>query len=360
MNKKILALLAAGTLAMSLAGCGEDPNAPRYGFVTDEKGITDKENAKIWDLINAQAEPAEYKTISCTPEEDTAEGYDKAFSEAVKAGAKLIFSSGEEMGPYVYAAAKSYEKVSFVLIGGDVLPGAEVTEEATIPGNALSMDVAVEQGGFVEGYAAVKNGYRSIAVMAGEKTAENERRVAGFLQGAETAAAELELGENSINVSYEYAGSDDLTPLRMSEALDLYDAGIETIFVTSEGIGTAVARAAELKGKTFFVAGGNLVETEPTCLMGMTSQIEKACITAIRRFESETGFTGGTVVDCGFKEDCLVKAADFARFASFTEADCSAVIDKIANGTYIVTQKRTEKAGSPLVLTEVSPKGGGK
>ena len=360
MNKKILAFVLACAAVMSLAGCGKDPNAPRYAFVTDMKGTDSGINAKIWGLINAQAEPAEYNTIACTPEEETAEGYDKAFSEAVKAGAKLIFASGKEMGPNVYSAAKSYEKVSFVLIGGDALPGEDVTEEAALPGNALSMEPAVEQGGFVEGYAAVRNGYRNIAVMAGRKSEENERRVAGFLQGAETAAGEMELGAGSIAVTCEYAGSDELTPLRMSEALDFYDAGVETIFVTSEGIGTAVARAAELKGKTFFAAGGNLVEKEPTCLMGMTSQIEKACITAIRRFESESGFAGGAVVDCGFREDCLVRAADFSRFASFTEEDCAAVIDKIVNGTYIVTPKRTEKAGSLLVLTESAPKGGGQ
>ncbi len=358
MNKKILALIAAGIAAVSLIGCGEDPNAPRYAFVTNSKGTVDAANAKLWDLINAQAAPAEYKTIATTPEEETEEGYEKAFSEAAKAGAKLVFSQGREMGPYVYAAAKAHEKVSFVLIGGDVLPGTDVTEETAIPGNALSMDVAYEQGGFVEGYAAVRNGYRSIAVMAGEKSEENERRVAGFLQGAETAAAELELPEGSVAITMEYAGTDALTPLRMSEAMDLYDAGIETIFTTSEGIGTAVARAAELKGKTFFVTGANLVEAEPTCLMGMTTQLDKACITAIRSFESEAGFTGGSVMDCGFKEDCIVRSADFARFASFTEADCTELIGKIINGSYVVTQKYNAGTGSPLSVTEFSPKGG--
>ena len=337
MNKKILALIAAGIAAVSLIGCGEDPNAPRYAFVTNSKGTVDAANAKLWDLINAQAAPAEYKTIATTPEEETEEGYEKAFSEAAKAGAKLVFAQGREMGP---------------------LPGTDVTEETAIPGNALSMDVAYEQGGFVEGYAAVRNGYRSIAVMAGEKSEENERRVAGFLQGAETAAAELELPEGSVAITMEYAGTDALTPLRMSEAMDLYDAGIETIFTTSEGIGTAVARAAELKGKTFFVTGANLVEAEPTCLMGMTTQLDKACITAIRSFESEAGFTGGSVMDCGFKEDCIVRSADFARFASFTEADCTELIGKIINGSYVVTQKYTAGTGSPLSVTEFSPKGG--
>ena len=38
MNKKILALIAAGIAAVSLIGCGEDPNAPRYAFVTNSKG----------------------------------------------------------------------------------------------------------------------------------------------------------------------------------------------------------------------------------------------------------------------------------------------------------------------------------
>ena len=315
MNKKILALIAAGIAAVSLIGCGEDPNAPRYAFVTNSKGTVDAANAKLWDLINAQAAPAEYKTIATTPEEETEEGYEKAFSEAAKAGAKLVFSQGREMGPYVYAAAKAHEKVSFVLIGGDVLPGTDVTEETAIPGNALSMDVAYEQGGFVEGYAAVRNGYRSIEEKKKKKSEENE-------------------------------------------AMDLYDAGIETIFTTSEGIGTAVARAAELKGKTFFVTGANLVEAEPTCLMGMTTQLDKACITAIRSFESEAGFTGGSVMDCGFKEDCIVRSADFARFASFTEADCTELIGKIINGSYVVTQKYTAGTGSPLSVTEFSPKGG--
>ncbi len=357
MNKKILALLTAGVLAAALGGCGEDPNAPRYAFVTNSDGTGSGLNKKVWDVINAQAKPAEYNTIECAAESNTAEGYDAAFSEAVKAGAKLIFSSGEQAGPYVYTAAKTYDKVKFVLLDGEVLPAGGVTEETAIPENALSMDIAEEQGGFVEGFAAVMNGYRSIAVIAGQQNEENERRVAGFLQGAETAAGELELGEGSVAVTLEYAGTDELTPLRMSEALDLYDAGVETIFVTSEGIGTAVARAAEVKGKTFFIAGGDLVEAEPTCMMGVTSQLEKACIEAIRIFESETGFSGGIIMDCGFGEDCLVESADYTRFASFAEGDCLAVIGKISNGTYKVSSKWNRKTGSALAITETEPKG---
>ncbi len=358
MNKKIMALLAAAVLAASLGGCGEDPNAPRYAFVTDMSGIENEWNKTVWDVINAQAEPAEYKTISCTAESDTAEGYDAAFSEAVKAGAKLIFASGRAAGPYVYSAANTYSKVSFVLLDGEVLPAGEVTEETAIPENAVSMKTAWEQAGFAEGFAAVMNGYRNLAVIAGQHTEENERLVAGFMQGLETAASELGLGENAITVTLEYAGTDELTPLRMSEALDLYDAGVESIFVTSEGIGTAVARAAEVKGRTFFAGGCDLVEAEPTCLMGVTARLEKACVEAVRIFESEAGFSGGIVMDCGFGEDCLVTSADYARFASFSEEDCRTMTGKIAGGTYRVSSKWQAKAGGAVAVTEQEAKGG--
>lgn len=53
-----------------------------------------------------------------------------------------------------------------------------------------------------------------------------------------------------------------------------------------------------------------------------------------------------------------MRSADFARFASFTEADCTELIGKIINGSYVVTQKYTAGTGSPLSVTEFSPKGG--
>ncbi|MCR5295731.1 MAG: BMP family ABC transporter substrate-binding protein [Lachnospiraceae bacterium] len=350
MKRRFAALFAAAALLAGLIGCGTDPNAPRYAFVADSSGVEEGINAAIWGVIEAQAEPNEYNTASFCPEEDTEEALTAVFTEAVKSRARLVLAFGEQMETPVFSAAQEHKKTKFVLVGGE--PRQEAGGEVSIGENVLAVDLAYEQEGFAAGYASVKNGFRSLAVMAGEKNERNIRLINGFVQGAAAAASELGLEEGTVFIKAEYTGSDKLSPLRMSEALDFYGEGVESIFTTSGGIGTAVARAAEIEQKTFFTAGENLTEEEPSCLMSFYTQFENAFIPAIELFESKEGLPGGTMLQYGLKEECFAAAVDYSRFSSFTEADYQTLVEKLSNGDY-VTDKEAESSGA-VVYEELS------
>ncbi|MFA6620251.1 MAG: BMP family ABC transporter substrate-binding protein, partial [Bacilli bacterium] len=93
-----------------------------------------------------------------------------------------------------------------------------------------------EQAGFEAGYAAVKEGYRKLGFCGGMAVPAVVRYGSGYCQGADIAAQELKLADNSIGIQYYYAGQFKATDTATSYCTSWYQAGTEVIF----GCGGAV------------------------------------------------------------------------------------------------------------------------
>ena len=203
MKKRIVSLLLAAAMTLSLAGCvskdaatqpqpeaGETQAAQETGteagsgyelaLITDVGTIDDKSfNQGSWEGLKAYADE---NGISCKyykPEEKSDEACLAAIDLAVKGGAKLIVTPGFLFEVPIYEAQSKYPDVKFVII--DAKPAKDGTVE--IADNVVSIFYAEEQAGYLAGYAVVKDGYRNLGFMGGIAVPAVVRYGYGFIQG---------------------------------------------------------------------------------------------------------------------------------------------------------------------------------
>ena len=84
---------------------------------------------------------------------------------------------------------------------------------------------AEEQAGFLAGYAAVKDDYTKLGFLGGMAVPAVVRFGYGFVQGAETAAKEMNIAQ--IDMKYHYTGGFDATPEAQALAASWYQGGTE-------------------------------------------------------------------------------------------------------------------------------------
>lgn len=340
MLKKAAAAILLAALLAGLTGCGNTETAVSYAAVTNSKGIEDNDvAAKSWVSVAEYAQQLGKKAglfIASDEEETTNES---VLSKAVSAGALTVVSVGTDMEVPVYKASGKHGKTHFVLVDGVTRESED--EEENIHANTLCVSFSSEQEGFLAGYGAVTEGYSKLAYMAGAKTDEAVKYEAGFVQGIKAASLELKKDAGSVAVTVSYAGSDELTPERMEDALKLYDAGSQVIMTYGSNILKAVIKAAELRSTYVISAGMDGRGESSSVIMGTSIDCEKAVTEALTTCDTED-FKGGSQVSYGAKENCVGLAVDFSTMKSFSEDIYKAEFQKLADGTQTVdTEEQT-------------------
>jgi basic membrane protein A len=209
--------------------------------------------------------------------------------------------------------------------------------------------------GFLAGYAAVKNGSRKLEFIAGEKNDMNLRYAGGFIQGCVAAASEMNLGNDAVTITGVYSGSDELTPLRMSDALKLYGDGAEIIFTVGENIGIAVGRAASVKNMPFISGGADLREENATCLFSVVPSYEGISKAIIRDFEGDKTFRGGEMVYYGIADDSVELAIDYSDLTALTQGDIDAVTARIKSGEIAISADEVTAGSAQVSLKIIDP-----
>jgi basic membrane protein A len=282
--------------------------------------------------------------------DNTEEALEDVFKQVSDDKIKLAVAYGEDMEIPVWNAQKNHRKVKFALIDG--IPKKAEGESDEIRDNTLCAFAAYEDMGFLAGYAAVKNGSRKLAFIAGEKNDLNIRYAGGFVQGCMTAASEMSLGNDAVKITGVYSGSDELTPLRMSDALNLYGDGAEIIFTVGENIGTAVGRAASVKNMPFISGGADLRADNATCLFSVIPSYAGISRAIIRDFEGDKTFRGGETVSYGIADDSVELAIDYSDLTALTQGDIDSVVARIKSGEITVSAEEVT-AGSAQVSLEI-------
>ena len=215
--KKILALLLALVMALSLFACGKkdpdpqpDDNKPvnaddikdemtsadgkyEIAFVTDVGQLKDKSfNQGTFDGVKlyANANNLSYKYYQpANGDQATDDDRFDAMKAAAENGAKVIVCAGFMQGTALAKAAAEFKDVSFIFVDGWAMADAK--------GNPLTNTLGVafqeEQCGYLAGYAAVKEGYTKLGFTGGGGGTNPAccRYGYGFVQGASAAAKEL-------------------------------------------------------------------------------------------------------------------------------------------------------------------------
>lgn len=353
MRKRFLTILLAGVICASLAACGDKADVPRYAATLVRDPAPGSPQAEVQAAVEEAAADAGYISRVYIAADDTEEALKDVFKQVSDDKIKLAVAYGEDMEIPVFNAQKSHRKIKYVLIDG--VPRKSEGEEEEIRDNTMSVSIACEDMGFLAGYAAVKNGSRNLAFIAGAKDDANLRYAGGFVQGCMAAASELSLGNDAVKVTGVYSGSNELTPLRMSDALDLYSDGAEIIFAVGENIGTAVGRAASVKNMPFICGGADLRETNATCLFSVVPSYAGAVKAAVRDFEGDKTFRGGEKVSYGIADDSVALAIDYSDVTVLTQGDIDAVVAKIKAGEIAISSEEVTAGSAQVKLELIDP-----
>ncbi|HAE44290.1 MAG TPA: hypothetical protein DCG37_01675 [Lachnospiraceae bacterium] len=356
-KKKFISVMLLAVMTISLGACGEKGEVPRYGLVTNSAGIgTDSVNAEIWSSIQ-DAAGTEYSYKYYTAEEDTKKGMDAQFDAAAKEGTELVFADGKDMETAVFRAQRAHHKIRYILVDGAPRKN-ERDKEPSFRENTTSIAFATQDEGYIAGYGAVRNGYRNIGFIAGGENDKTDRYLSGYLQGAEQAAAELNLGSGEVKLTAVIAESDELSPLRMTDALILYKQGAEVIFAVGSNIATAVAKASQSTSKPFIAGGVDMNNVTTSCIFSTVSFYKQAIDAAIDDFESEEGLPGGEVVYYGAADKAIKIVADYTRLSSFTETDYNNIVRQIMEGTVTVSGEKVTEGTAHVQLNLTAPPSG--
>ena len=261
--KKFLALAMAGSMAFSLAACGNsastsasasDSASTATSSATSEEaavseitgiaqvcdvGTIDDEsfNQGCWEAVEAFGEANGIDVEYYLPSDDNDEERQTLIRNAINDGANTVVCVGYLYGPALAWASEEYPDVNFI---GVDMTAADIGTE-TVPSNVYCITYKEEQAGYLAGYAAVKDGFTELGFLGGMAVPAVIRYGYGFVQGADAAAQEM--GTN-IHINYWYGGAFSGDANITAKMESWYSGGTQVVFACGGGIYTSAVEAA--------------------------------------------------------------------------------------------------------------------
>ena len=289
--KKMLSLLLALVMVLSLAACGasntpateapkaddaktdapatEAPKAEdakteyKVAMITDYGDITDQSfNQTTWEAVVAFGKDNGVETKYYKPTTNDTAGRVASTELAIAEGYNVIVMPGYAFGGTIAEISGDYPDVKFIALdvsAGDLLEGGVALKGETYDYNPdnwnltdyVHMDNVYcaiyqeELSGYMAGYAAVKLGYTKLGFLGGMAVPAVVRFGYGYVQGVDAAAKEL-----GINVDMKYAyGNQFFGDADITAVMDTWYAdGTEIVFACGGGIWASAAEAAKKTG----------------------------------------------------------------------------------------------------------------
>ena len=275
--KKILSILLVLAMALSLVACGgssapaateapkaETPAAPaateapkvdapaapaagtitKVALVTDVGTIDDESfNQACWEGVKEWCEANGLEYTFYQPTEDSTDARILSVAQAISEGYNTIVMPGYLFGATLTVVMEQLPDVNFIAV--DVASGDLTLDYVTYydpAANTACLTFSEEQAGYLAGYAAVKDGYTKLGFLGGMAVPAVIRYGYGFIQGADAAAAEMDV---AIEINYTYGGQFFGSPEITAKMEGWYQAGTEVVFACGGGIYTSALEAAE-------------------------------------------------------------------------------------------------------------------
>lgn len=351
----LAAVLAAAMIMLTACGEGSDPNAVHYGLVTDSDGVTNGAVSGLSAGMELAAQARSYRTQIYPASDHSEDAVAAAFKAAADDGVQYVLCHGTEMEVPAANAQNAYKKSRFLLFDG--VPQNAAGKTAEIRNNMMCITFNRESMGFLVGYGAVRGGMRKLAFLTGvQEDQDTELYLTGFLNGVGYAAQILGMDPSSVTVILEYAGDEELSPLRMTDARDLMDEGAEILVTDIEAFMPALAKAASSEGKPLASVGFD--PADGTTALSSAANYQGVAEALLNSFEEDgKSFAGGSVLEAGAAENAVNLRVDYSAITTFTETDLSNVLDTLAQ---LETNAEGEtaglsEAGSKVTLTGHEP-----
>ena len=388
--KKILALLLALVMVLSLTACGgsEAPaaDAPaaasefKVAMVTDYGDITDQSfNQTTWEACLKFGETTGTEVKYYKPTTNDTAGRVASVELAIAEGYNVIVMPGYAFGGTIAEVSGNYPDIKFIALDvakGDLLETAVALKGESYDYNPdnwtltdyVHMDNVYcaiyqeELSGYMAGYAAVKLGYTKLGFLGGMAVPAVMRFGYGYVQGVDAAAKELGI---TVDMKYAY-GNQFFGDADITAVMDTwYQGGTQIVFACGGGIWTSAAEAAKK-------VGGKLigVDTDQKPVidgqfgegMTITSAMKGLAPTTIDTLtdvvvNGKWADYAGKIVSLGLvSED---PAANYVQLASttqfgdaFTEADYSAMVKGMFDGSIKVSNDISAEPATTNVNVE--------
>lgn len=354
----ILAIVLACSFVVFFAGCnkeGDDtkttaaPTTFEIALITDKGTIDDKSfNQGAWEGVVQYATETNKTHKYYKPTDATTNDYIAAIDLAVKSGAKIVVCPGYLFEVALYTCQTKYPAISFILLDG--APHTEDYATFKTEKNVASIFYAEQEAGFLAGYAAVKDGMKGLGFMGGMAVPAVIRFGYGYIQGAEAAAKELNLGKESVTVKYFYTGDFKASPDIETMSAAWFAAGTDVIFGCGGAVGNSVMAAAEKANKKAIGVDVDQSNESATVITSAMKMLKKSVYDNLSDFYKGT-FKGGVSQSLDAKVDGIGLPMATSKFTTFKQADYDAVYAKIIAGDYtILKDDQAGKAGDPTTV----------
>ena len=267
--KKIMALLLALVMVLSLAACGGTEAAPaaeseyKVAMVTDYGDITDQSfNQTTWEAVVKFGEDNGIETKYYKPTTNDTAGRVASVELAIAEGYNVIVMPGFAFAGTIAEISANYPDTKFIVLdvsAGDLLEAGVALKGESYDYNPDNWNLTdyvymdnvycaiyqEELSGYMAGYAAVKLGYTKLGFLGGMAVPAVMRFGYGYVQGVDAAAAELGI---TVDMKYAY-GNQFFGDADITAVMDTWYAdGTEIVFACGGGIYTSAGEAAKKVG----------------------------------------------------------------------------------------------------------------
>ncbi|MBQ0065533.1 MAG: BMP family ABC transporter substrate-binding protein [Firmicutes bacterium] len=354
MNKFLKGVLA-GSMALSMVACGgsNGSSAPaaeesevRVAMITDSGDITDQSfNQTTYEAGKAFCEENGLDFTYYKPSEATDDARIAMLDKAYDDGYNVVLLPGYLFAEVVAYGSNEYPDLKMIALDLSEFDISGASQEANMA-NVYSTVYQEEIPGFMAGYAAVKMGYRELGFLGGVAVPAVIRYGQGFVQGADAAAAELDV---DVNVKYVYGGAfqgdADITAVMDT----WYKGGTEVVFACGGGIFTSAAEAAaKVNGKVIGVDVDQAPTIDGNYGKGMTiTSAEKGLTNTVKNIlqailDGKFSDYAGKVDNLGIDGDYVGLSASTQWCDTFTEEDYAKLVQDIKDGK-IAIDNNTDK-----------------
>ena len=374
--KKILALLLASVMALSLAACGgntsdettdttgttennttteanpadaipdtmtSEDGTYELAFVTDVGQLKDKSfNEGTWNGVKLYANENDMSYKYYQPANgDQATDDDRydAMKAAVDAGATVVVCAGFLQEAALTRAAIDFPDVQFIFVDGYPLdddPDPDV--EGNILTNVAGIAFEEAQSGYFAGYAAVMEGYTKLGFSGGGGGTNPAccRYGYGFVQGANAAAAEKDV-QVEMNYSWEYGSSFSASPELQTMANGWYQSGTEVIFACGGSMFQSITAAASANDGAVIGVDVDQSTQSDTVVTSAMKELSDAVEWSLAKVYDDTfSEIGGVATSLGVEEDAVGLPTDSWSLTNYTVEQYEEMYQKVKDGTLAV------------------------
>jgi len=251
-----LGFIIAVAIIFSLAGCngyrslnmeerGEVPPEEsvtfQIGVLVGAEGIDDKSfNQIAWEgVVEYISRFPKVKAQMIIPDGDTLEDNLTAADELITIGSDIIIGLGPTFNETIAKLQDHHRDTHFILIDGEL---------EHINSNTLVVSFAEHEAGFLAGViAALQSSNEKLGFIGGEKNANIERYGLGFVAGI--AYANKTYNTDAEIIAYEYQGDFNDVDGGQKLAKNLFDEGIDTLFVAARATGIGAMNEAKTRAE---------------------------------------------------------------------------------------------------------------